>query len=197
MLTVSMPAGVPRAAGESGHFYFGQTGHFYLGLSDIAENPASFSYDLETMIKKIVSGGQTGVDRAGLDVALALEIPCGGWCPKGRLAEDGVIPDDYPLTETPSERYDQRTEWNVRDTEATLVINMGKLSTGTLYTVQKAKALKKPLLVVQVDQEMDCGAINEWFEEHDIQILNIAGPRQSKYPDIYLKTKNLLMELLR
>ncbi len=74
---------------------------------------------------------------------------------------------------------------------------MGKLSSGTLYTVQKAKALKKPFLVVQVDQEMDCGAINKWFEEHDIQILNIAGPRQSKYPDIYLKTKNLLMKLFR
>ena len=149
------------------------------------------------MITRIVSGGQTGVDRAGLDVALALQIPCGGWCPKGRLAEDGVIPDDYPLKETPSERYEQRTEWNVRDSEGTLVINMGKLSSGTLYTVQKTKALKKPFLVVQVDQEMDCGAINEWFEEHDIQILNIAGPRQSKYPDIYLKTKNFLMKLLR
>jgi hypothetical protein len=152
---------------------------------------------VETMITKIVSGGQTGVDRAGLDVALALQIPCGGWCPKGRLAEDGVIPDDYPLNETPSERYDQRTEWNVRDSEGTLVINMGRLSSGTLHTVQIAKALKKPFLVVQVDQKMDCGAITKWFEGHDIQILNIAGPRQSKYPDIYLKTKNLLMGLLR
>ena len=163
-----------------------------------ASDPVSTTENsVETMITKIVSGGQTGVDRAGLDVALALQIPCGGWCPKGRLAEDGVIPDDYPLTETPSERYDQRTEWNVRDSEGTLVINMGELSSGTLYTVQKAKALKKPFLVAQVDQEMDCGAINEWFEEHDIQILNIAGPRQSKYPDIYLKAKNFLMELLR
>jgi hypothetical protein len=152
---------------------------------------------VETMITRIVSGGQTGVDRAGLDVALALQIPCGGWCPRGRLAEDGVIPDDYPLKETPSERYDQRTEWNVRDSEGTLVINMGRLSSGTLYTVQKATALKKPFLVVQVDQEMDRGVINEWLEEHDIQILNIAGPRQSKYPDIYLKTKKLLMGLLR
>ena len=80
---------------------------------------------------------------------------------------------------------------------AGLVINMGKLSSGTLYTVQKAKALKKPFLVVQVDQKMDCGVINKWLEEHDIQILNIAGPRQSKYPDIYLKTKTFLMELLR
>ena len=152
---------------------------------------------VETMITRIVSGGQTGVDRAGLDVALALQIPRGGWCPKARLAEDGVIPDDYPLSETPSEDYEQRTEWNVRDSDGTLVINMGKLSSGTLYTVQKAKALKKPFLVVQVDQEMNCGAINKWLEEHDIQILNIAGPRQSKYPDIYLKTKNLLTELLR
>ncbi len=67
------------------------------------------------MITRIVSGGQTGVDRAGLDVALALQIPCGGWCPKGRLAEDGVIPDGYPLKETPSERYDHMTECNVSD----------------------------------------------------------------------------------
>jgi hypothetical protein len=149
------------------------------------------------MITKIVSGGQTGVDRAGLDVALALQIPCGGWCPKGRLAEDGVIPAGYPLKETPSERYEQRTEWNVRDSEGTLIVNMGELSSGTLYTVQKAEALKRPFLVVQVDREIDRDAVKKWFEEHDIQILNIAGPRQSQYPDIYLKTRDLLMELLR
>jgi hypothetical protein len=148
------------------------------------------------MLKKIVSGGQTGVDRAGLDVALALRIPCGGWCPKGRLAENGAIPAGYPLRETPSEGYEQRTEWNVRDSDGTLVLNMGKLSSGTLYTVQKAKALKKPFTVVQVDQEIDCDVISRWLEEHDIQILNIAGPRLSKYPDIYLETKKLLMELL-
>lgn len=72
---------------------------------------------------KIVSGGQTGVDRAALDVALELGLPCGGWCPKGRKAEDGVIHSRYPLKETPSEEYNERTTWNVRDSDGTLIVS--------------------------------------------------------------------------
>ncbi len=98
------------------------------------------------MIRKIVSGGQTGVDRAGLDVALALQIPCGGWCPKGRLAEDGVIPADYPLEETPSEGYVQRTEWNVRDSEGTLVIKYGETVFWNPLYCSKSKGIEKTIL---------------------------------------------------
>ena len=81
------------------------------------------------MLAKIVSGGQTGVDRAALDVALDLSLPCGGWCPKGRKAEDGPIAAHYPLTETPLDSYPQRTEWNVRDSDGTLVLTRGKPAT--------------------------------------------------------------------
>src|SRR3954454_8651242 len=91
------------------------------------------------MFTKIVSGGQTGVDRAALDVALALGIPCGGWCPKGRKAEDGPIEDRYPLSETPSSDYRQRTLWNIRDSDATLILTWGEPTGGTLLTVKECR----------------------------------------------------------
>lgn len=78
-----------------------------------------------TMLAQIISGGQTGVDRAGLDAALGLGIPCGGWCPRGRRALDGRIPDQYPLRETEARNYNRRTEWNIRDSDATLILNIG------------------------------------------------------------------------
>jgi putative molybdenum carrier protein len=82
---------------------------------------------------KIVSGGQTGADRAALDWALARGVPCGGWCPKGRKAEDGPIDLKYPLKETPSSSYLQRTEWNVRDSDATVVFSIEPTLTGDHY----------------------------------------------------------------
>src|SRR6516162_5915243 len=103
---------------------------------------------MRKVISKVVSGGQTGVDRAALDIALELGVPCGGWCPKGRLAEDGVIPDRCPLTETPTKRYPQRTEWNVRDSDATLILAAGKPTVGTKLTVEVCRRLGKPHLVV-------------------------------------------------
>ena len=87
--------------------------------------------NLRPMLTRIVSGGQTGVDRAALDVALELSIPCGGWCPKGRKAEDGALPARYPLKETPSEEYAQRTTWNVRDSDGTLILTHGAPTGGT------------------------------------------------------------------
>ncbi|PSQ85488.1 MAG: molybdenum cofactor carrier, partial [Bacteroidetes bacterium QH_2_63_10] len=90
-------------------------------------------------MRKIISGGQTGVDRAALDAALAFNVPVGGWCPKGRRAEDGQIPDRYPLEETPSEAYEQRTAWNVRDSDGTLIITDGSLEGGTALTMTEAR----------------------------------------------------------
>src|SRR5947209_12411896 len=100
------------------------------------------------MSLKIVSGGQTGVDRAALDVALELGLPCGGWCPKGRLAEDGVVPDRYPLDEAPTASYPERTRLNVRDSDATLVLSWGAPQGGTLLTVRACQGQGKPHLVL-------------------------------------------------
>ena len=100
------------------------------------------------MLEKIVSGGQTGVDRAALDAALALGIPCAGWCPRGRRAEDGEIPRRYPLRETPLPNYEQRTEWNVRDSDATLVLVRGRPAGGTRLAIDATEAHGKPCRVV-------------------------------------------------
>ncbi len=100
------------------------------------------------MLTKIISGGQTGVDRGALDAALELSFPCGGWCPAGRKAEDGAIPDRYPLEELPSADYVKRTRQNVTDSDGTIVISFGELTGGTLKTVRFCERLKKPVLVV-------------------------------------------------
>lgn len=137
------------------------------------------------MVAKITSGGQTGVDRAALDVAQGLRLPCGGWCPKGRKAEDGLIASRYPLIETPSDEYAQRTEWNVRDADGTLVLTWGPPSEGTGYTLQVARRLKKPLLVVDLLQEPQESEVWAWMASHNIWTLNVAGPRESTCPGIY------------
>jgi hypothetical protein len=135
--------------------------------------------------EKIISGGQTGVDRAALDVALALDIPCGGWCPRGRRAEDGIIPDRYPLTETAAFYYECRTEWNVRDSDGTLILNRGPLEGGTAFTEKLAKHYKRPVLVMALENLPDPGQITEWIQHYQIAILNVAGPRESGRPGIY------------
>ena len=142
---------------------------------------------------KIVSGGQTGVDRAALDVALALGIPCGGWCPHGRLAEDGVIPAHYPLAETPSADYDQRTEWNVRDSDGTLILTIGEPTSGTAFTVACAEKYRKPHLVVKLDAPGNPQSVSDWIATHRIETLNVAGPRLSAQPEAY----RLAVEFLR
>ncbi|MCG3199817.1 MAG: molybdenum cofactor carrier [Candidatus Omnitrophica bacterium] len=144
----------------------------------------------------IVSGGQTGVDRAALDVALELGISCGGWCPLGRLAEDGVLPDRYPLRETESADYSQRTEWNVRDSDGTLIIARGTLTGGTALTESLARRLGKPCLVADPDLEPDLTSIREWIEAKDIRKLNVAGPRESSQPGIYSQAAGILRGIL-
>jgi hypothetical protein len=110
---------------------------------------------------RIVSGGQSGVDRAALDVALELGVPCGGWCPRGRRAEDGPIPDRYPLRETPWHGYPQRTEWNVRDADGTLVLTAGGPDRGTALTLRVADRLGKPCLLVDLDGTPSVQAVRE------------------------------------
>jgi hypothetical protein len=146
--------------------------------------------------EKVVSGGQTGVDRAVLDVARKLGLPCGGWCPQGRKAEDGTIAPCYPLMETTSGDYSQRTEWNVRDSDGTLVLTRGRPSEGTLYTVETAKRLRKPCLVLELTDHPEASAVWGWAQEHHIRVLNIGGPRESKCPGIYKEAFDFLLEVL-
>ncbi|GMQ90076.1 MAG: putative molybdenum carrier protein [Gammaproteobacteria bacterium] len=148
------------------------------------------------MISKLISGGQTGVDRATLDVALELGIPCGGWCPRGRRAEDGVIPDKYPLRPTPAADYAQRTARNVRDADATLIISPIELSGGTALTVELARRYHKPYMVVDPTHALELGTVRGWFERYEVKTLNCAGPRESGYPGIYDQAVRFLRTLL-
>lgn len=145
---------------------------------------------METAIRKIVSGGQTGADRAALDFAMTHGIEHGGWCPAGRKAEDGPIDARYALTETEG-GYARRTRLNVRDSDGTLVFNLGELSDGTLSTVNHARRLRKPVLLVPLDERISeevARDIQAWLAEHAIAVLNVAGPRESKRPGIYRLT---------
>ena len=144
------------------------------------------------MIRKVVSGGQTGVDRAALDVALELGLACGGWCPKGRRAEDGPLDPRYPLTETPSAEYRQRTEWNVRDADGTLVLARGALTGGTAQTVELSRRMGKPHLVLNLDAQPSADDALAWADAFRIETLNVAGPREGSRPDIYAQAASLL-----
>ncbi len=145
---------------------------------------------------RIVSGGQTGVDRAALDVALALDIRCGGWCPRGRRAEDGVIPARYPLRETSSADYAPRTAQNVQDADATLILVCGSPSGGTALTIEIARRAERPCLIVDLEQPPPASEVRRWLKRHASGTLNVAGPRESGCPGIYDKAAAFLRALL-
>lgn len=136
---------------------------------------------------RILSGGQTGVDRAALDAALACGLSHGGWCPRGRLAEDGAIPESYRLTETCSAGYKERTRRNVQETGATLILNLGPLSSGTALTRQFARREGKPCLVVDLDAPQSPEFVRAWIESTGATALNVAGPSESKRPGIHAR----------
>jgi len=144
---------------------------------------------------RIVSGGQTGVDRGALDAAIELGIPHGGWCPRGRLAEDGRIPPRYRLTETDSPAYAVRTEQNVVESDATLILCRGRPQGGTDLTLRLARQHGKPCLVVDLDSAWEPGAIRRWMAEHGVTTLNVAGPRESQSPGISAQAAELLKRL--
>jgi len=146
---------------------------------------------------KVVSGGQTGVDRAALDAARAAGLPCGGWCPRGRRAEDGPIDRAYPLTETPSEAYAQRTEWNVRDSDGTLVLTRGRPSGGTAFTITVARRQRRPFLVLDLADDPKPEEARRWLESGRIAVLNVAGPRESQSPGIGGEARGFLERLFR
>ena len=136
----------------------------------------------------LLSGGQTGADRAALDFAIEHGLSHGGWCPRRRRAEDGVIPDGYQLRETPSSHYSQRTEWNVRDSDATIVFSIKeRLTGGTRLTFELARRLGKPVLHISRDEaDATVAAVNlrAFLDEQQVRTLNVAGPRASQEPEI-------------
>ena len=148
------------------------------------------------MLNKIISGGQTGVDRAALDAALRLDFSCGGWCPKGRRAEDGPISPAYPLEETPTREYAERTRWNVRDADGTLILCPGPPTGGTELTIVFAKLEGRPCLTLDLNQPVTIEPILHWIKTHDIRTLNSAGPRESTAPGVYQQTVNVMESLL-
>lgn len=155
------------------------------------------------MTIRIISGGQSGVDRGALEAALAGGIPCGGWCPAGRIAEDGPIADRYPLEETPCSDYEERTIWNVADAEVTLVLNEGELEGGTLYTVRAAEQLARPVIMVDLTRldgeegwRREASRIGRRIEREGWRMLNVAGPRESKRPGIGERARRFVALLL-
>lgn len=154
-------------------------------------NRAPFGHLVDT----IVSGGQAGADRAALDWALEHNYRQGGWCPKGRKAEDGVIDSRYQLRETESDGYRQRTKLNVRDSDGTLIVNIGELGGGSLATLNFCHSMDKPVLVAPLDDGATPVVVRQviaWVREEPIATLNVAGPRESKRPGIYRLTRKLL-----
>lgn len=135
-------------------------------------------------IDRIISGAQTGADRAALDFAISRGIPHGGWCPNGRRAEDGRIAPRYEVIETPAKDYEQRTRWNVRDSDATLIISLSPtLSGGSAYTRRCAEQLDQPCLHVHPGND-DPKTIEAFLQRHRVKTLNVAGPRASTEPGI-------------
>ncbi len=147
-------------------------------------------------LARIISGGQTGVDRAALDVALELGLPCGGWCPRGRRAEDGVIAAKYPLRETPTAEYAERTEWNVRDSDGTLVLTRGQPTGGTAFTIELARAYGRPCLIVDLADPVPARVVHDWLADNRIRVLNVAGPRAEGNSGIYQQAAGFLRAML-
>ncbi|MCG6187975.1 putative molybdenum carrier protein [Maribellus maritimus] len=152
------------------------------------------------MCQKIISGGQTGVDRGALDACLNNNFSHGGWCPKGRMAEDGRIDIKYKLDETGESNYNSRTYKNVRNSNATLIIVNGDLKGGTLLTQQIATQMKKPVLILfpeKPDAKDSFLKMITFIQNNNVSILNIAGPRKSEWIQGYQYSFQLVSDFIK
>jgi Circularly permutated YpsA SLOG family len=150
------------------------------------------------MLAKIISGGQTGADQAALDFAIENDIPHGGWIPKGRMTEEGPLPDKYQLQEMPTKSYPKRTEKNILDSDGTLIVSHGTITGGTALTRKLAKKQGKPwnhmdLNKITLPEASD--QLQTWIQKNDIEVMNVAGARASNDVKIYDAVKSLLRAL--
>lgn len=148
---------------------------------------------------KIISGAQTGVDRAALDAALECHVEAGGWCPEGRQSEDGIIPEKYPVIELPKSGYRQRTKRNVLDSDGTVVIYFGYPAGGTEQTISFCIKERKPYVLINAEEmsiEQASRKINKFIGESSISILNVAGPRASGELRAYEYAKKVILSVL-
>ncbi|WP_167615667.1 putative molybdenum carrier protein [Maribellus sediminis] len=150
--------------------------------------------NLQILCQKFISGGQTGVDRGTLDACIAKKFPCGGWCPSGRRAEDGIIPAIYPLLETKEAYYATRTGKNISDSDATLILFGSENSPGTKLTAELAQNFNKP--VRTINPEIPIKAILIWLYLNRVKTLNIAGPRESEHPGCQLAAYQFVSALI-
>lgn len=151
------------------------------------------------MLKKIISGGQTGADRAALDAAIQLRIPHGGWVPAGRLADDGIIPRKYHLAEITSSVFPERTEKNVRDSDGTLIMNHGRLADGSQLAREYALKYDRPCLQINLKVTPAPKAlptIVDWIIRNRIEVLNVTGAKARRDTDIYAKTYHILCSVI-
>lgn len=162
-------------------------------------NPVSFQDSARSLrkLERIMSGGQTGADRAALEVAIELEIPHGGWCPAGRRAEDGVIPERFLLSETRSTSYLVRNEWNVRDSDATVIFTMKPPQGGSLWTIHYANMHRRPYIHLNLMRfslkEASAQLLRFLNRNPKIRCLNIAGSRESTSSGIFSRVKEILL----
>lgn len=148
-------------------------------------------------LEKIISGGQTGVDRAALDVAIELNINYGGWCPRGRRSEDGIVPERYELQEAPTSNYADRTALNVRDSDGTLILAKEPLRGGTALTRKMTERYGRPSCIVDPHSVASIAKVAEWLKENRIKVLNVAGPRERLQQDIGKNASQFLRRLLK
>jgi hypothetical protein len=148
-------------------------------------------------VSKVISGGQTGVDRAALDAAMMLGIAIGGWCPRDRWAEDGAIPSKYPLEETKSHDRSERTARNVQASSATLILHDGANSPGTRFTEELARSGGKPCLVAMIHHPRIVESVRHWLDRLKPDVLNVAGPRESESPGVYEEALEKLVQILK
>jgi hypothetical protein len=151
-------------------------------------------------LETIISGGQTGADRAALDVALEAEFPCGGWCPKGRTAEDGCLPMTYPLRELSKGGYRHRTIKNVEEADGTAIFYFGRPTGGTELTLATCIRLSKPYQLIdalEVTPNRGSIVLARFIDQCQIAVLNVAGPRESSAPGVYDYVRVVIESLLK